>query len=304
MKFQLSQLALKYCKGTGVELGAGAHNPFGLSDCANVAPCDGINYLHPNDLLDFQNCSALQTKSGGPASHVDLVGDFRKIPVESGSLDYLVSSHVIEHEPNPIAGLIESLRVLKDDGIFFCIFPKRNAEKNCDIFRSLSTLEEITRCYYENVTVESSPLEWRGHYHVYSLQTMIKMINWANNAGVVSFLIEAVEETDSKVGNGHTIVLRKVPSHSLKKADYTELIEDAINSGDFSKALLWAKISLSCDFFQAPILYAAAILSLQIGDVNEGKNFYMQCLVCNPEVEQRRREYFELFGEAYVNPVL
>ena len=38
MVFQKHKPTLKYCDGVGIELGAGAHNPFGLPGARNVSP--------------------------------------------------------------------------------------------------------------------------------------------------------------------------------------------------------------------------------------------------------------------------
>lgn len=81
-------LAFKYCIGRGLELGAAAHNPFDLPDCRTVAPCDGVNYLHPKDLEDYGHYKNEQMKLSQEVEIVDLVGDFQNIPAEDGSLDY------------------------------------------------------------------------------------------------------------------------------------------------------------------------------------------------------------------------
>jgi SAM-dependent methyltransferase len=245
-----------------------------------------------------------QARFGQNAAPVDAIGDFRNIPLDSETQDYVVSSHVIEHEPNPIAAFMESFRVLKEDGIFFCIFPKRNAEKGRDVFRPLSSLADLIQAYDDDLTVASSDDIWRGHYHVYSLQSMMKLVNWINCQGLASFCVEAVEETDSKVGNGHTIVLRKMSPHRMQNADYSLLIESCIRQAQYEEALLAAKISLSFDFFNSSILYAAAMLSLYTDAPAEAREFYRQCLIQDPEHEHYRREYHQIFGEFYQNPLV
>jgi SAM-dependent methyltransferase len=304
-------LASKYCQGAGVELGRSLHNSFGL-DCPNIAPCDGVNFLHSQDMEDYRHYIGEQAKYGKEAARVDGVGDFQHIPFDAERLDYIISSHVIEHEPNPVAALRESWRVLKEGGVFFCIFPKRNAEKKQDIFRPLSTLEDLIQAYETKRTVRSAHSEklpgasdsgWRGHYHVYSLQSMMRLVNWVNARKLASFCLEMVEETDRKVGNGHTIVLRKMSPHAMPHTDYSLMVESCITNGAYQEALLAAKISLSFDFFQHAMLYAAAILSIQAGNLPEGQEFYRQALIQNPECETYRREYYRLFGEFYHNPL-
>ena len=308
---------LKYCIGKGAELGRSSHNPFGLPDCINIAPCDGVNFMHPQDLEDYRTYAKEQARFGHPPTPVDKIGDFRHIPLDSESLDYIVSAHVIEHEPNPVAALIEVSRVLREEGIFSCIFPKRNAETARDIFRPLTQLEELIQAYEKDRKVTDSadgtngadgtnseiPSEWRPHYHVYSLQSMLRLVNWCNHQSLTNFLIEAVEETDSKVGNGHTIILRKLLPNAIKNADYLPLIEQCLARGDYEEALLAAKLCLSRNFFKPEILYAAAILSYKLEDISGAREFFRQSLIQTPESEPWRREFHELFNEFYQNPL-
>ncbi|MDR2030852.1 MAG: class I SAM-dependent methyltransferase [Azoarcus sp.] len=304
--FPPHDLAFRYCSGHGLELGASLHNPFGLPGCLNAAPSDGVDFLHPRDLEDYEKYRKTQESIAQAVVPVDKIGDFRNIPADDASLDYLISSHVIEHEPNPIAAFIESFRVLKEGGIFFCIFPKRTAEIEHDIFRPVTLLEELVAAYEEDRTIRDtmSPSgEWRGHYHVYTLQSMLRLVNWINRQRLASFCVEAMEETDSKVGNGHTLVLRTMSPHAMPDSDYSMLIEYCIRHEQYAEGLQAAKISLSFDFFAVPVLYAAALLSFQTGHVCEAKEFYRQCLLQDPECEARRREFFEFFGEYYIQPL-
>jgi hypothetical protein len=132
---------------------------------------------------------------------------------------------------------------------------------------------------------------------------MLQLVNWINRQKLAAFCVEAVEETDSKVGNGHTIVLRKMPPGIMLESNDSSLIEYCIREKQYEPGLLAAKISLSFDFFQPLILHAAALLFLQTGHWTEAKEFYRQCLIQDPECEARRREFFELFGEFYINPL-
>lgn len=306
--FKPQALAFKYCTGDGVELGASQHNPFCLPNCLNVAPSDGVHYLYQRDLEDYLIYVEEQKKYVDNIAVVNKIGDFRHIPADTESLDFVISSHVIEHEPNPIAALLESARVLKEGGIFFCIFPKRTAEKKLDIFRPLTQLEEFVTAYTENRSIHNFPSSdvsntWRSHYYVYSLQSMLQLVNWINRQKLAAFCVEAVEETDSKVGNGHTIVLRKIAISKMLETDASLHIEHCIRDQQYEAGLLAAKISLSFDFFQPVVLHAAALLFFQMGHFHEAKEFYRQCLLQDSECETRRREFFELFNEFYTNPL-
>jgi len=299
-------LALKYCTGKGVELGAALHNPFGLADCLNVAPSDGVRFLHPRDLEDYKKYANEQMSFAQSIARVDEVGDFQHIPFDAESLDYVISSHVIEHEPNPVAAFVESARVLKEGGIVFCIIPKRTAEMQSDIFLPLTSLDESIAAYREARTIENYPTPprgWREHYYRYSLQSMLRLINWINREKLATFCVEAVEETDGKVGNGHTVVLRKSSPGAMPETDYSQIVEMCIRENRYEAGLQAAKNALSYDFFQVPILYAAALLAFQTGNLPEAREFYRQCLLLDPECAARRQEFAELFGEVYMNPL-
>jgi SAM-dependent methyltransferase len=308
MKFKPMDLAFKYCLGHGVELGAAAHNSFDLPDCKSVAPSDGVRYMYAKDLVDYGHYVGEQLKMSPDIQVVDLIGDFQNIPADDTSLDYIISSHVIEHEPNFIAAMIEADRVLKDSGVFFCIFPKRTSEPT-DGPRALTTLQKIIDDHANGITMDSMPQgSWRGHYSVFSLQSMIGFINHINQKGLGTWLIECVEETDSKVGNGHTIVLRKLPAIRELMAQPPEafyaLVQQLIGRKEHAPAVTMLKVALSFEFRNAANLHAVALLSNDLGNRTEAIEFLQQALVVNPEHEGYRRDFNQMAGKLYTNPVL
>lgn len=307
MRIPPMALATRYCIGRGIELGAAAHNPFELPDCLKVAPCDGRQSLYPQDFDDFNRYVSEQMRISDEVAEVDLLGDFQSIDADDGVFDYVVSSHVIEHVPNVFAAYIESARVLRRDGIFFCIFPKRTASIH-DAVRPLSTLEDMIEAYEQGVSMGNMPSEdWRGHYQVFSLQSMLRVVNYLNRHELCQWLVECVEETDSKGLNGHTLVLRK--SDSLDPALWQDaaLLNRTVNlwigEGNLSEALFAVKVALSFDFFDAPRLYLASLLSCQLEQPLEGIEFLRQALTLDPENRQYRVDFMELTKTAYINAV-
>jgi SAM-dependent methyltransferase len=301
-------LATRYCQGKGIELGGASHNPFNLADCLNVAPCDGIDFLHPQDLDDYQQYSSAQERQAGDILPVDLIGDFQNIHAQDNTFDYLITSHVIEHVPNLFAAYIESARVLKNDGVFFCIFPKRTAAPT-DRHRALKTLPQMIEDFDRGVDMTNvEPDDWRGHYQVFSLQSMIRAINHLNREGLCRWLIECVEETDSKVGNGHTVVLRKCNTISSlihsDVVDFNKAFNELLLAQRIEKALLLVKAALSFEFFDSKKLYLAYALSRQLGSHHEAVEFLRQALIVDPENESLRKEFIEVTGVPYVNPTL
>jgi SAM-dependent methyltransferase len=54
-----------------------------------------------------------------------VVADLRALPFQTGSVQGLISSHSIEHVPDPQRGLVEFARVLHDEGVAIVITPNR-----------------------------------------------------------------------------------------------------------------------------------------------------------------------------------
>lgn len=194
MKFKESELAHKYCKGKGIELGAASHNPFNLAKCKNVAPiCDQTFY------------EQAQRDMGEEPVKIDYHGTADNIPVSDESKDYIVSSHVVEHIPDLIGAFLEWNRVLKNEGIIFTIFPKRNALPS-DVGRPLSTIEEIEK---NHIPGNKGKVDEHNHIWVFSLHSFIDLIVHCNHEYKLGWKILEVLETDDKAGNGHCVICQK-----------------------------------------------------------------------------------------------
>lgn len=208
--FRQMPLALEWCRGKGLELGAAAHNPFGLSGALNVAPWSE-DEDHP-DRRDFEFYAREQVKLCGYFAAVDIAGEADQLPVDDKSQDYLLGSHVAEHLPNLVAAFVEWNRVLKPGGIVFLVLPLRDALEE-DRVRPLTPLRHFVGDWKANATVETHrtdcPGGRRGHYHVFTLAGFIELVEWCRSEGLFDWELVASEEKDSKVGNGFTVVYRK-----------------------------------------------------------------------------------------------
>jgi SAM-dependent methyltransferase len=205
--FSRMPLAEKFCRGTGIELGAAAHNAFGLQGAINVAPWHE-DPEHP-DRVDWEFYCREQTKLCGRYAVLDLAGECGRIPVHDGSLDYVISSHVIEHEANVIAAFQEWDRVLRVGGIAFWVTPKRDAHPP-DREREVTPLSHHIADWLCEQTVDTDPAPRRHHYHVFTLQSMLAIVSWCQENELINWERRAIEPTDSKVGNGFTCVFEKV----------------------------------------------------------------------------------------------
>ena len=204
INFPKSALAFNYCFGEGLEIGSGAHNSFGLKGSRNVSPGD-------TETLVFRDS---EVEMCGSYDEIDIIAEGDAIPVEDQSQNYVISSHVFEHFPDPIRALLEWYRIVKDGGVIFIIAPKRDAHEP-DRERPVSTLDELLSAHFEQWTVDTVPAEVekaaggrRGHYFVWTLELAKELIETLQmNCGFDATILRALH-TDDKPGNGWSLILR------------------------------------------------------------------------------------------------
>lgn len=66
------------------------------------------------------------------------------------SYDFLLSSHVLEHLANPLRGLYEWLRILKNDGLLVLVLP--HLDGTFDHLRPVTSIEHIISDYQNGIT--------------------------------------------------------------------------------------------------------------------------------------------------------
>jgi SAM-dependent methyltransferase len=204
--FPESQLAHRLLDGlSGLEIGAAAHNPFGL-ETQNVGLSQAM------DAQDYEFFWALQMELCGAAATIDIEADTCAIPVPDSSQDFVIHSHVWEHLPDALGGLEEWVRVTRDGGFVFAIVPKRDASES-DRDRPPTPLSEHVRHRELRSTHAmrgaAENMAERSHYNVFSPETLHEIAAWFNGLSDKQQLEEvAFLETDDKVGNGHAIVWR------------------------------------------------------------------------------------------------
>lgn len=198
--FPESALAHKYCVGKGLEIGGSAHNPFGLNTL-NVDFTDSMETKFKKE--EIRLC--------GKALKVDIVASGDNIPLPDESQDFIVSSHVIEHFPNPIKALIEWDRLVKPGGIIFMIVPHK--ERTFDKGKEKTPLEHLIEDFKNNNT---KPHAYpNGHDHCWVTESFVEMINYIIQELYMKWEIVEVQDVDDKVGNGFTVVIRKMGSREF-----------------------------------------------------------------------------------------
>ncbi|MCF8359243.1 MAG: class I SAM-dependent methyltransferase [Prolixibacteraceae bacterium] len=184
MKFPESKLAHSLLDGLkGIEIGASAHNPFGL-DTLNVDRYPGT------DTVFFKQ---QEIKICGQAAPVDVVAAGDRLPFPDKSFDFVINSHVIEHFYDPIAAMDEWARVARK--YIFIICP--HAERTFDQGKPLTTIEELlTRHNFPETDYEEK------HWSVWNTETFTELVKY------LGYRINTVQNKDDKVGNGFTVVIK------------------------------------------------------------------------------------------------
>jgi SAM-dependent methyltransferase len=202
--FPESRLAHELLDGLeGLEIGPASHNPFGLKT-------RNVGLTADRDPDDYEFFKQSQLEMCGSFATIDISADATNIPVPDDSTDFVLHSHVWEHLPNPLIALDEWVRITRPGGYLFVIVPKRDAAAS-DKDRPVTSLPSLVQLYEKKRRGETFPPEergrGRGHYTVFSPGLLREIGGWFNQSHSRAGLYEvAFQETDDKVGNGHTIV--------------------------------------------------------------------------------------------------
>lgn len=190
--FPESRLAHALCTGSGLEIGGSAHNPFGL-DTRNVDYTGDMSTVFK--LAEIDLC--------GEALPVDIVAPGDDIPLPDASVDFVVSSHVLEHFTDPLKALLEWDRVTRVGGVILAIVPHK--ERTFDRNRERTTLRHVIADFGNSPAFDS-----HEHQHVWITEDVVEMFDWLMSESRVAWEWLAVCDTDDKVGNGFTVAVRKV----------------------------------------------------------------------------------------------
>lgn len=212
-QFKRMELASRCCQGFGIEIGASAHNPFHLPGAKNVDIVSddpmSIEYKYHQKWINQQ------VEMCGAYARVDIPAYAHRIPLADETQDYVIHSHVFEHLPNPLAGLLEWHRLLKPGGILFMVIPKPGSHPD-DVGRKIDTWIDVSIAYEMDYTHDTIPStrhnfahNWGGHYFVYNPASVVEILAAMNTRFQSDWTVLHVEETDSKVGNGFTVVAQK-----------------------------------------------------------------------------------------------
>jgi SAM-dependent methyltransferase len=179
---QRSQFVSSYLSGLkGIEIGAASHNRFYL-DTINV------DRFASNDTVYKREERRLAMR----AAKVDVVAPGDALPFGDDSYDFVFSSHVIEHFPDPLKALHEWVRVARRYVVV--IAPHR--DRTFDSGRRFTSVNELLERHRTGFTSDEDK-----HWSVWSLESFLAMCD-ATELSVLDH-----QDPDDKVGNGFTVVI-------------------------------------------------------------------------------------------------
>jgi glycosyltransferase involved in cell wall biosynthesis len=185
MRFQESALAHQLLDGLeGIEIGGSAHNAFGLKT---------RNVDFTADLTIFKQ---EEVRMCGEMMPVDIVAPGDRLPLDDNSVDFVISSHVIEHFPDPIRALREWHRVVRPGGYIYVIAPHK--QRTFDRDRPRTPLAELIKRHETGAGPDPST----GHCSVWITEDFVELVQW------LGWSVVAVQDTDDKVGNGFAVAVR------------------------------------------------------------------------------------------------
>lgn len=226
--FKVSELAHKYLDGlNGIEIGGSTQNPFGLDKTGAYANVD----------FEVTQGGKWQDSDFQP-KQVNIVASGDNLPFKDETLDYVISSHVIEHFFDPVKAIKEWLRVVKKGGYIFIIVPHK--DRTFDRNRKIKPLKELIDRHIGKLKItdyaylnkeefnkikdnENSYIEYcvlikeekpkkgytrykednHTHWNVWRTEDFLEMCKH------FKFNVVEYQDKDDKVGNGFTVVIKK-----------------------------------------------------------------------------------------------
>jgi hypothetical protein len=137
-------LLTRHLIGSGIEVGPG-HHPF-------VVHIPGVHITYI-DRWTPEEGGELFPQMGPFATELDLEADFntdRLSPIPSGSQDFVIASHVLEHLAEPLGFLAEIFRVLRPGGTALLLLPDRHRTR--DRHRAPTTVDHLVAEYDAAIT--------------------------------------------------------------------------------------------------------------------------------------------------------
>lgn len=220
-----------WLRGDGIEIGA-LHRPL-------VAP-PGARVTYVDRLPDAELRAHYPELNGMPFAPVTVVGTAEDLSAfADGSLDFIIANHLLEHLPDPIAGLIEFHRVLRPDGALYMALP--DSRVTFDSTRALTPPEHIIdehrhgtapnrAAHYRDWVVnaekrvadadtriaELMQMDYSIHFHCWRADTFIEFLLAAEKEAGIAFEIAAFAPPEHPADDEFILLLLKGKSATVR----------------------------------------------------------------------------------------
>ena len=193
-KSRNSEIVNKYLLGLkGVEIGGSSFANYGIDainiDRVDIIKTDINNFYFKDQIMSHVNY----------IKKVDLISDGYNLPFKDNTLDFVFTSHVLEHFYDPIKTLQEWYRVVKSGGYVFMIIPHK--ERTFDKDRERTTLNELISRHNQKIKTEEQFTD--KHHSVWITEDVLELCKYLN-MNVVEY-----HDMDDCRQDGFIIVIQK-----------------------------------------------------------------------------------------------
>lgn len=186
-----SAFVARYLKGLkGIEIGASSHNNYFL-DAINVDRWGARDTPYKRE----ERMLALH------AAKVDVVAPGDELPFCDDAVDFVFSSHVLEHFPDPVRALLEWRRVARRYVV--AVVPHR--DRTFDAGRELTSVDELLERHRTGFASDED-----RHWSVWTCESFLELCDRLG-LKVVDHL-----DPDDKVGNGFVVVIDAAVEPALR----------------------------------------------------------------------------------------
>ena len=220
-----------WLRGDGIEIGA-LHRPL-------VAP-PGARVTYVDRLPDAELRAHYPELNGMPFAPVTALGTAEDLSAfADSSLDFVIANHLLEHLPDPIAGLMEFHRVLRPDGALYMALP--DSRVTFDSTRELTSPEHIIEehrhgtgsnraAHYRDWVVnaekrvddadariaELMEMDYSIHFHCWRADTFIEFLLAAEKEAGIDFEIAAFAPPEHPADDEFILLLLKGKSATVR----------------------------------------------------------------------------------------
>ena len=188
-----SEIVNKYLLGLkGIEIGRASYANYGI-DAINIDRMDIKRSDSDNAYFKAQMINSHFI------AKVDLISDGDNLPFKDNTLDFVFTSHVLEHFYNPIKALKEWYRVTKVGGYVFMIIPHK--ERTFDKDRERTTLNELIK--RNNEIINTNQKFEDKHHSVWITEDILELCKYLN-MNVIEY-----HDIDDCRKDGFIIVIQK-----------------------------------------------------------------------------------------------